>query len=160
MDMFGQETANELIVRYREAPQDEVIAANNRKTLMAALDALEAGNLDGFWSIFDDDVVFHEAPCLPYGGAHKGLEATKQAFSRMGQTFSRMRAELEAVLAARDIAILYQSITFEVRNNGNTGSLPVAEMFRFRDGKVVEWRALYFDSNMVAKALTEAAEQR
>jgi hypothetical protein len=27
------------------------------------------------------------------------------------------------------------------------------EMFRLRDGKVVEWRAFYFDSSMVAAAL-------
>jgi ketosteroid isomerase-like protein len=156
MSMFGDETADELILRYREPPQDEAIAARNRRTLMDALDALAAGNLDAFWSIFDADVVFHEAPCLPYGGVHQGLEATKQAFERMGRMYSSMRAELEAVLAARDIAILYQTITFKVRDNGNTGSLPVAEMYRFRDGKVVEWRALYFDSNMVAQALSGA----
>ena len=152
--MFGEETVNEMILRYREAPEDEATAARNRRILMEALDALVAGDADAFWSIFDADVVFYEAPCLPYGGAHEGLEATQQAFTRMGQAYSHMRAEMEAVLAARDIAILYQTITFKVRANGETGSLPVCEMYRFRDGKVVEWRALYFDSNMVAQALT------
>jgi hypothetical protein len=34
--------------------------------------------------------------------------------------------------------------------------LPVAELFRFRDGKVVEWRALYFDACMVSKAIKSA----
>ena len=60
----------------------------------------------------------------------------------------------DAGLVARDIAVLYQTITFRVKENGNSGSLPVAEVFRFKGGKVVEWRALYFDSDMVAKALT------
>ena len=70
--------------------------------------------------------------------------------------YSKMRNEIEAVLAARDIVVLYQTITFTVRSNGNTGSMPIAEMLRFRSGKVVEWRALYFDSNMVANALAGA----
>jgi len=66
------------------------------------------------------------------------------------QKFCRKR---ERFLAAEDIVILYQTISFRVRENGNTGSLPVAEMFRFRDGKVIEWRALYFDACMVARAI-------
>jgi hypothetical protein len=151
-NMFGPDMISELILHYRESP-DEAIATKNRATLMDALDALAVGNVDAFWSIFDEAVVFHEAPGLPYGGVHKGLAATKQAFVRMSQVYSHMRAELEAVLASREIAVLYQTIAFRVRENGNTGSLPVAELFRFRDGKVVEWRALYFDSNMVAKAI-------
>ena len=127
MSMFGEDTANEMVVGYRDAPGDAAMAAANRKTLIDALDALAAGDVDAFWSMFDPEVVFYEAACLPYGGAHRGLEATQQAFARMGQSYSRMRAELEAVLAARDIAILYQTITFQVRENGRTGSLPVAK---------------------------------
>ena len=152
-NIFSQDTQNELIMRYRESPEDETVTARNRQTLIDALEALEAGNVDGFWSIFAEDVVFHEASCLPYGGAHSGLEATKQAFARMSQMYSSVRAEIEAVLAARDIAIHYQTISLRVRENGNAVSLPVAEMFRFREGKVVEWRALYFDACLVAKAL-------
>lgn len=154
MNMFGHETTSEMVLRYRDPPQDEALAARNRTILMEAVDQLAAGDLDAFWSIFDPDVVFYEASCLPYGGAHEGLEATKQAFIRMGQMYSKMRAELEGVLATRDIAILYQTISFQVRDTGKTAALPVAEMFRFREGKVVEWRALYFDSSLVAEALS------
>lgn len=153
MNMFGQQTVSEMVLRYRDPSQDAGVAERNRQTLMEAIDRLAAGDLDGFWSIFDPEVVFHEAACLPYGGAHVGLEATKQAFGRMGQAYSRMRAELETVAAARDVAMLYQTITFRVRDTGKTGSLPVVEMFRFREGKVVEWRAFYFDSSTVAAAL-------
>jgi len=153
MSMFGDETVNALILQYRDLPHDETVARRNRKILMDALDALAAGDLDGFWSIFDPEVVFHEAPCLPYGGVYRGLEATKQAFYRMGAAYSHMRAQIEAVLAAQDMAVLYQTIEFRVRETGKTGALPVMEMFRLRDGKVVEWRAFYFDSSMVAAAL-------
>ena len=149
----GQSGDQQIVVQYRDAPAVDETAARNRQTLLDALDQFMAGNADDFWSIFDQDVVFHEAACLPYGGAHKGLAATKRAFARMSATFESLQAVFEAVLASRDIVILYQSITFRVKENGNTGTLPVAEMYRFRGGKVIEWRALYFDANMVAQAI-------
>ena len=51
---------------------------------------------------------------------------------------------------ARAIAAHWQTITFEAAATGKTGTLPVAELFRFRSGKVIEWRAHYFDACLVA----------
>jgi ketosteroid isomerase-like protein len=152
MDLLDLGANHEMVVRYHEPPGDDV-AKRNRQVFVEALDALVAGDADAFWSIFDPDVVFHEAACLPYGGSHHGVEATKRAFGHMVQTYSSMYADLEAVLASRDIVMLYQTIKFRVRENGNEGTLPVSEMYRFRDGKVVEWRALYFDADLVARAI-------
>ena len=148
-----QASESSIVVRYHDMPVVDKVAEKNRQTLLGAIDKLLKGDAEGFWSIYDPDVVFYEASCLPYGGAHKGIAATRQAFGHMEQTFGGMHSEFEAVLAAEDIVILYQTITFRVRENGNTGSLPVAELFRFRDGKVVEWRALYFDACMVSQAI-------
>jgi limonene-1,2-epoxide hydrolase len=63
---------------------------------------------------------------------------------------------IEGVLASRDMVILYEIISFTAKATGESGTLPVCELFRFRDGKVVEWRAFYFDACQVAKALTAA----
>ena len=52
-----------------------------------------------------------------------------------------------------DYCILYQTIAFTVAANGNQGGFPVAEMFRFKDGKIVEWRANYFDACLMAKLI-------
>ena len=155
--MAEQGSDQSMTLQYREAPRDPGIAERNKALLLDALDAVAAGDFAPFWAMFHPDVVFHEAPCLPYGGMHKGLEATKKAYQHMADTYSGMHSVFEDVLVGGDLAILYQTITFRVKANGNTGTLPVAELFRFRDGKVVEWRALYFDSNMVAKAITGGA---
>jgi uncharacterized protein len=104
--------------------------------------------------MYDPDVVFHEAACLPYGGAHKGLPAVKQAFARLAGTYDKMHTVFEEILAAGDIVITYQTVALRVKANGNRVTFTVAELFRFRDGKVIEWRAHYFDSAMVAKAIT------
>jgi uncharacterized protein len=143
-----------MTLQYRDRPEDPETVRRNRQAILDLLDKAEAGTADDFWDIFDPDVTFHEADCLPYGGAHRGLEATKRGYARLGATFAELTTVIEAVLAAGDIVIVYQTVTFRPRENSNSLTLPVSELFRFRDGKVIEWRAMYFDSNKVAKTIS------
>lgn len=149
----GQTDNFPITVRYRDLPVSDPVAERNRRSLVDGLARLLAGDVEAFWSIYDPDVVFHEASCLPYGGTHRGLAAARAAHGQVEKVFESLHSVFEAVLASEDIVILYQTITFRVRANGNTGTLPVSELFRFRDGRIVEWRALYFDACMVAKAI-------
>ena len=75
------------------------------------------------------------------------------ADAQIEQTFSGFSTVFEAILAAQDFAILRQTVDFKVRASGNRGTMPVTELFRFRDGKVIEWRAIYLDVCLVAKAI-------
>jgi ketosteroid isomerase-like protein len=150
---LSQDGDHHSILQYRQSTFDPKITERNRKIFTDAIEAVAAGDFEAFWSIFDTDVVFHEAACLPYGGSHKGIEATIKAYGQIPKLYSKVRAVFEHVLASDDIVILYSMNTMTVRTNGNTFNLPVAELFRFRDGKVIEWRSHYFDSNMVAQAL-------
>jgi uncharacterized protein len=143
-----------MVLEYRESPGVDATALANRQSLLAAFDALVAGDDAPFWALFDPDASFHEASCLPYGGSYAGIEEVKRGYAQMCATYSGMRSTFHEVLTAGDYCILYQTITFTVAANGNTGTLPVAEMFRFRNGRIVEWRANYFDACMVAKAIT------
>ena len=153
MEMFTEGSDLAVRLAYRDQPADPAVAERNRQAVLGALDAVVAGDVDSFWAMFDEDVVFYEADCLPYGGAHRGLGAVKQAFGELSSYFSANHVVFEQVLAAGEIVIAYQTIAFRVRANGRTGAIPVAELFRFREGKVIEWRALYFNSHLVAERL-------
>jgi ketosteroid isomerase-like protein len=155
MDAPNPADTQSLVLDYRDHPAFDETARANRQAIVDAMDAMAAGDADAFWSLFDPEVTFYEASCLPYGGAHQGLEATQKAFSLLCEQFSKMHSEFEAVLASRDIVILYQRIAFEAAKTGKSGGFPVAELFRFRNGKIVEWRAHYFDACAMAEALRE-----
>jgi hypothetical protein len=142
---------------YKRTDASKDNAERHRKALMAAWDAQAAGDPGPFWALFSPDVVFHEAPCLPYGGAHRGLEATKRAHDKIYECYDRVHVDIEQVFFTGDMAIAYVHLKFRVRKNGRTGGFPLCELYRFRDGKVVEWRALYFDANMAAEALAAPA---
>jgi ketosteroid isomerase-like protein len=149
MDLVDQA----MVLSYREAPGSDEVSERNRALLVDALERLSGGDTDAWWAIYDPEVTFHEASCLPYGGAHRGLEATKTAFGQLSDTFSDMKSVMEAVLASRDLCILYQTITVTSKDAGVTVTFPVCEVFRFRNGKVIEWRACYFDACLMAKAI-------
>lgn len=142
-----------MVLQYRDAPGYDATAEANRTLITDALEQIAQGNMEALWAIYDPAVTFHEAGCLPYGGSHVGIEATKAAYVKLSESFSAMHAVMEAVLASRDIVIVHQTITFTASATGRTGTLPVCELFRFRDGKVIEWRAHYFDACLVADAL-------
>ncbi|MDE2410257.1 MAG: nuclear transport factor 2 family protein [Sphingomonadales bacterium] len=149
----GQSENYTMTVKYGDSPVTNERAESNRQTLKNAFENLLRGNVEAFWSVFHPEVIFYEASCLPYGGAHEGLPAARAAQAKIEQVFDRIHAVFEALLAAEDIVVMYQTITVRVRDNGNCGTLPVSELFRFRDGKVVEWRALYADACMVANLI-------
>ncbi len=140
---------------YRDAAAFDETAQANRKAITDALDAIADGNTDALWDIMDPDVTSHEASCLPYGGVHRGLEAVKQGYMSMAASFPSLHAEMEAVLASRDLVIIYQTVNYTAAGTGKTGSMTVAELFRFREGKVIEWRAHYDDACRTAEALRE-----
>lgn len=144
-----------VVLDYKSHPAFDETAQANRQAIADALDAMAAGDADPFWALFDPNATFHEASCLPYGGAHKGLEAVQQAFGKLAASFSKMHSRFEALLASRDIVILYQHIDFEAAATGKTGGFPVAELFRFKDGRIIEWRAHYFDACAMAEALSQ-----
>jgi len=148
------DTAEQVMVMgYKTGRGVDAQALANRQALIQVLDQLQRGEEEGFWALFDPEASFHEASCLPYGGSHHGIEAIKTAFYTMCATFSAMHTEFHEVLTAGDYCILYQSIRFTVAANGNEGGFPVAEMFRFRNGRIVEWRANYFDACLMAKLI-------
>lgn len=155
MDAPNPTDTQSIALDYQKYPAFDETAQANREAIADALGAMSAGDADAFWSLFDPDATFYEASCLPYGGAHKGLDAIQRAFGELASSFSKMHSEFEALLASRDIVILYQHIDFVGARTGRAGAFPVAELFRFRDGKIVEWRAHYFDACAMAEVLND-----
>ena len=153
MDTFAEGSELAMDLQYKKRAEDPKVTERNRQTVMAGIDKVSKGDADGWWAMFHEDAVFHEADCLPYGGAHKGLPAIKKAFETLSLVYAHTTAVFEEILAGGDMVIAYQTITARIKANNNKVVFKVAELFRFRDGKVIEWRAHYFDSNLVASAI-------
>jgi uncharacterized protein len=97
--------------------------------------------------VFADDVELHEADSLPYGGVYKGIEAFKKGIGIMFDAWSDLEFHIEQFTAGGDLVIIYMQLRATGKTTGKTFSFPVAEVWRFRDGKVVEMRPIYWDTH-------------
>jgi ketosteroid isomerase-like protein len=109
--------------------------------------ALDKGDWDFFYSLFADDVVMHEAPSLPYGGTYYGVEGLKRGIETMFAAWDNMTYKVEQITAGGDLVFVYMHISASSPRTGKTFGFPVAELWRFRDGKVTEFRPFYWDTH-------------
>jgi hypothetical protein len=69
-----------------------------------------AGDLDGFFSVFADDVELHEADSLPYGGVYKGIESFKKGIGIMFDAWHDLSFRIEQFTAGGDLVIIYMQL--------------------------------------------------
>lgn len=134
-----------------DAPIDSDALANRDK-LIQAYRAMIVGDNDPFMQLLDPDVTFHQAPGLPFGGEARGVEDTFKLISTMFETWSDVRVDIVDIAVGTDVVIAYLQLENTARATGKNYSGPTSELFRFRDGKIVEWRLMYWDTHGVRQA--------
>jgi uncharacterized protein len=127
-------------------------AKKNRQALFDAYRAMIDGKSNALFDLLDDNVAFHEAPSLPYGGTLYGRSGAQSGVAGMFGAWSYLRVEIEEFLAAGDLVIAYMHLTNTSRATGKIYVGPVAEVFRFQNGKITEWRPIYWDTHAAREA--------
>jgi ketosteroid isomerase-like protein len=121
-----------------------------RDLIVSAHDGSTPG---GMWSLYDPDIVFHVPAELPYGGTFRGLENVRAAHAATRDFYDRILIEIEQIVCSGDLAFMIFQFNFRARKTGQTGRFPMIEMFRFRNGRVIEWRGYHFAPGVIASML-------
>jgi uncharacterized protein len=125
------------------------VARRNREAIERVYRAIEAGDQAALFGILADDVVFHEAASLPYGCTKTGKAGAQAGVEGMFSAWSHLRVDIEEFACAGDIVIAYLMMRATARATGEVYEGPTAELFRFKEGKVIEWRPIYWDTHRV-----------
>jgi len=139
----------ELVLNLKEGSGLTDTARKNREILVTAYQAMLAGNENALAEILDPEVCFYEAKGLPYGVEAKGIEGALKGVAGMFSAWSHLYTEFQEFLAGGDIVIAYLWMRATARATGEVYEGPTAEMFRFRDSKIIEWRPIYWDTHRV-----------
>jgi uncharacterized protein len=75
------------------------------------------------------------------GGVYRGYEGTRQYVSDLSDAWEVVRADVDDDLGVGDIAVLVGRIHYRGKASGVETETPVGWMLRFRDGKLVSFRA-------------------
>jgi ketosteroid isomerase-like protein len=124
-------------------------AHRNRKILINAYEAQLAGEGGALLALLDPEATFQQAASLPYGCVKQGIVDIKDGVARMFSTWRPLRVEILEVAAAGDVVMSYYRFTGTSRSTGETYDALGTEIFRFRSGKIIDWRPFYWDTHAV-----------
>ncbi|MET0547611.1 MAG: nuclear transport factor 2 family protein [Caulobacterales bacterium] len=129
------------------SPGLDATAVKNRQAVVDAYKAIEAGDPNALNALLDPNIVFIEADSLPYGGTFHGIEGAQAGVAGMFGAWSHLKVEIEDILASGDMTLAYLMMTSTSRATGKVYKGHTAEMFRFKNGKIIEWRPIYWDTH-------------
>lgn len=136
-------------------------AAQSAEVVRQLFAAVERRDLDGFLRAYDEGVVVHEAPSLPYGGEYRGLEGLQRhalAYTRAWdelQGDEERRLEPEFVAEGDRVVVLWRQRARDPVN-GDSFDMPAVSVYQLRDGRVIETRMFHFDTAAVRDFLDRA----
>ena len=108
-----------------------------------------AGDFDTAETMLTDDFFIIEAEGLPMAGEYRGKKALRDLYSHVFGTLKVADLEPEGMTVGGDYVINVISFRFE---DPRLAPAQLAELFRFRDGKVCEIRPYYFDPRPIVDA--------
>ena len=105
---------------------------SNREIVSDYMNAWNSGDLDEVMSFLAEDCIYHNVPVPEVRGKQNILEA----FAR----FAQHMTEIKLIIlndAATDDVVMNDRIDRFTLKNGKVFDLPVAGVFKLRDGKIV-----------------------
>lgn len=120
---------------------------------LAVAAALYVATGSGDWAaaerMLSDDLVITEADTLPFGGTYRGRGALRELYDKVIPMLGNAEIAVKGITAGGE----YVVYVLELVPPGGT-PIPLVELFRFdADGKVVEIRPYYFNSDAVKAAV-------
>lgn len=108
----------------------------NAKWLIAQDERFEAGDVEGYFGGYAEDVTVHVAGTSAIGGTAHGREAMMAVFQRFQESAETMEFERHAVLADDDHGVLLWRV--RLTRGDATFDGTEAMVVHFRDGSITE----------------------
>ena len=108
-----------------------------------------AGDFDTAETMLTDDFFIIEAEGLPMAGEYRGKRALRDLYSHVFGTLKVADLEPEVMTVGGDYVVNMVSFRFD---DPSLAPAQLAELFRFRDGKVRESRPYYFVPKRIVDA--------
>ena len=137
------------------------------EVVLGAFSAVEERDWEKLFALCHDEVEFHDAPSLPYGGTIRGKAALWDRLTKSPETTwigtwgplqpteteRRMHPRVVAT-AGEEVAVLYTQRALSVQGERFEG--PVLGLYEARDGKFARAQMFHFDTAEILGFLERA----
>jgi ketosteroid isomerase-like protein len=141
---------------------------SNVEVVLSAFRAVEERDRDALFALYHDDVEFHDAPSLPYGGTIRGKAAIRAqlevapegtwlgTWGPLQPTEAERRMDPRVVAAeGEEVAVLYTQRALSP--DGERFKAPVLGLYQVRDGKFARAQMFHYDTAAIVAFLRRAA---
>lgn len=115
-----------------------------------------AGEYDEFPAehYLDPGFVLYEPESMPYGGTWHGHDGFRRFLQAMDRTWSRMGPiEPPDLVEHGHTVVVLATLDARCRDTGHVVQPPVCQVVRVRDGRLLEARMFYWDTQEINTAL-------
>jgi ketosteroid isomerase-like protein len=137
-----QETPN-LRAGDDQSPPPTLDRAQMRERLKAIFDRREAGDIEGMLEFVAPDIVCFPASTWRHARYPRpilGREAVGEAFRQRHINYVNMATTIHRILVSGDEAVVHRTTEIRERGSGISYAFDCVDLFRFRDGLVVEFQ--------------------
>jgi ketosteroid isomerase-like protein len=114
----------------------------NVKLAGQVMDALSRRDVSGLIALADPEIEWHSFFAeLGEGGVYRGHDGTQQYMRDLNDAWDIVRADVDDGIGVGDVAVLVGRIHYRGRGSGVEDESPAGWMLKFRQGKVVCFRA-------------------
>ena len=118
------------------------MSQENVELAREVLDMLGTRDGSRLVALADPDVEWHSFFAVGEGeGTYRGYEGTRRYMSDLDEAFEIARADVDAALGVGDVVVLVGRIHYRGKGSGVESETPVGWMLRFRNQKVLCFRA-------------------
>lgn len=131
---------------------------SNKDIVRSFLDAAREGEMTTVARLLHPQARIIEADSLPFGGIAAGLEGFTSLVRRVFTTFANTTVTVEEYIADGDTVVVLATMTGQSKASGEAFSMPIAEIWRLRDGLITEIKPFYHDTQRVNSLAAVTAE--
>jgi ketosteroid isomerase-like protein len=153
-----------------DRPPQTTATSGDEQVVLDVIAAVQARDRERLFSLYHDDIEFHEAPTLPYGGATRGKQVLREQLNRapestwLGtwgplQPTEREREMDQRVVAARGGEVVVEYRLRALAPSGERFDAPVLGLYRLRDGKLIRAQMFHFDTAAILGFLQRAGRR-
>lgn len=132
----------------------KTVAEQNKALVLELYDAISRGDAEYLFSALSPELELHEASSIAYGGIHRGLEEIGGLLGQLAGTFDMTNIQVERIVADGEFVVVMASF----KTADHSFLVKISEWWQIQDGKVVEIRPYYWDTQELNKALAVSAK--
>lgn len=109
-------------------------------------DTALSGQIEEMKKLLDPSVRVVEAASLPYGGTFEGIDGLMQVLGTVFEVWKDCKVDIRDIVGDGEWVVGLTVMSGASTATGQSFAMDLAEVFRVRNGRIVEIQPFYFDT--------------